>query len=366
MIPKEVSADDERRVSELVFGGPAGLFPERPDLASSAPLTCLAVTKGTSGDDFLSGTEGNDIITGGKGNDQLYGNRGNDILKGEQGDDILIGGAGKDTLHGGKGKDAIDGGPGLDKMIGGAGDDIYVVDNKGDQVIESEDGGHDLIGTHLSLTMPLWVEEIIALEDVPIALVGNELDNLMVGNSQANIIRGGKGADSLVGKGGNDTLIGNAGDDILIGSSGNDTLRGGLGSDTLYGGAGDDTLFGNQGPDILFGGMGNNTLVGGKGSDGFAIEFPSHQFDLILDFEVGEAGDRILIADEVLDVHLTQSILDQYVQIMSNNGTTTIGVDSDGGGDSFIIVAQLDNVAGLPASSLVVADDGALMISSTG
>jgi hypothetical protein len=51
---------------------------------------------------------------------------------------------------------------------------------------------------------------------------------------------------------------------------------------------------------------------------------------------------------------------------MSNNGTTTIGVDSDGGGDSFIIVAQLDNVAGLPASSLVVADDGALMISSTG
>jgi hypothetical protein len=68
----------------------------------------------------------------------------------------------------------------------------------------------------------------------------------------------------------------------------------------------------------------------------------------------------------VLDVHLTQSILDEYVQIISNSGSTTIGVDSDGGGDSFVTVARLDNVAGMPASSLVVADDGTLMISSMG
>jgi Ca2+-binding RTX toxin-like protein len=214
--------------------------------------------------------------------------------------------------------------------------------------------------------MPLWVEEIIALEDAPIDLVGNELDNLMVGNARANMIRGGKGADSLVGNGGKDALIGNAGDDILVGSSGKDTLRGGAGTDILDGGDGHDTLYGNNGPDILFGGMGNNSLVGGKGSDAFVIEFPGHQFDLIQDFEVGEAGDRILIADEVLDVHLTQSILDEYVQIISNSGSTTIGVDSDGGGDSFIIVARLENVAGMPASSLVVADDGTLIISSTG
>jgi Ca2+-binding RTX toxin-like protein len=374
MIHKDFSADDERRVSDLVFGR-AGLFPERPDIAFTAPLTSLAVIEGASGEDFLSGTEendiitgdkGNDILVGGKGHDQLYGNRGSDILKGQQGDDILIGGAGKDTLRGGRGKDAIDGGPGLDKMIGGAGDDIYVVDNKGDEVIESEHGGHDLIGTHISLTMPLWVEEIIALEDAPIDLVGNELDNLMVGNARANVIRGGKGADSLVGNGGKDALIGNAGDDILVGSSGNDTLRGGPGSDTLDGGDGHDTLYGNNGPDILFGGMGNNTLVGGKGSDAFGIEFPGSQFDLIRDFEVGEAGDRILIADEVFDIDLTQSVLDEYVQILGNSGSTTIGVDSDGGGDSFIIVARLENVAGMPASSLVVADDGTLIISSTG
>ena len=54
------------------------------------------------------------------------------------------------------------------------------------------------------------------------------------------------------------------------------------------------------------------------------------------------------------------------LQMTSNNGSITIAIDQDGGGNSFVTMARLDNLAGLPASNLVVADDGSLMITSTG
>jgi hypothetical protein len=62
-------------------------------------------------------------------------------------------------------------------------------------------------------------------------------------------------------------------------------------------------------------------------------------------------------------VNLSNSILEEYIQMTSTSGSTAIAIDQDGGGDSFVTVMQLDNLAGLPGSSLVVADDGSLMIS---
>jgi Ca2+-binding RTX toxin-like protein len=115
----------------------------------------------------------------------------------------------------------------------------------------------------------------------------------------------------------------------------------------------------------LLGGVGNNTLSGGAGQDYFVIEFAQHQSVTITDFREGHAGDRILLAEDVLDIELTNPILDEYVRLESTSDSTALKVDSDGGGDSFFVVARLDNVAGLPANSLVVADDGALMIIPT-
>ena len=47
-------------------------------------------------------------------------------------------------------------------------------------------------------------------------------------------------------------------------------------------------------------GMEEIHLVGGKGSDQFTVEFPGDQFDIVRDFEVGEAGDRIIFAEGIL------------------------------------------------------------------
>jgi Ca2+-binding RTX toxin-like protein len=210
------------------------------------------------------------------------------------------------------------------------------------------------------------VEDIIALQDAPINLVGNEIDNLMVGNSGDNVIQGRSGADTLVGEAGSDVLIGGAGADILVGSDGDDDLSGGNGIDILDGGTGDDLLEGGNGRDILLGAEGNNTLVGGGGSDRFTVEFPGSEFDVVLDFETGLAGDRIVLAEDVLDVELSNSVLGEYIQMTSTNGSISIAIDRDGGGNSFVAVARLDNLAGLPASNVVVADDGSLMITSTG
>jgi Ca2+-binding RTX toxin-like protein len=380
-----ISVEDDRQANVTIVGSRSGFPHYRPETASLGVLTGFSSSiAGTEGDDFLLGTGGDDKITGQGGNDQIFGKAGNDLLIGGQGDDILIGNRGSDELRGGMGNDHLDGGLGLDYMTGHAGDDIYIIDNRGDRVIEAQGGGHDLIGTYISLTMPLWVEDIIALEDAPINLVGNRIGNLMVGNSNDNVIKGRAGADTLVGEAGNDVLIGNAGADILVGSSGddslsggngrdildggsgNDLLKGGKGMDILYGGSGDDSLYGNQGPDILFGGEGNNIFRGGKGSDHFMVEFPGSQFNIVLDFDTGEKGDRIVIAEDVLDVNLSNSILEKYIQMKSASGPTIIAIDQDGGGDSFVTVMQLDNLAGLPASSLVVADDGSLTISLTG
>jgi Ca2+-binding RTX toxin-like protein len=380
-----ISDEDHRQVNVPIVDSRGGFPHYRPETATLGVLAGSSSSiAGTVRDDFLVGASGDDKISGKGGNDQLYGKNGNDLLIGGSGNDILIGNRGNDELRGGIGNDQLDGGLGFDYMVGHAGDDLYIVNHQDDSVIEAQDGGHDLIGTYISLTIPLWVEDIIALQDAPINLVGNKIGNLMMGNSGDNVIQGRGGADTLVGEAGSDVLIGGAGADILVGSagdddlsggngidildggSGDDLLEGGNGRDILEGGAGNDSLYGNVGPDILLGGEGNNTLIGGEGSDRFTMEFPGSQFDVVLDFETGLAGDRIVLAEDVLDVELSNSVLEEYIQMTNTNGSISIAIDQDGGGNSFVAVARLDNVAGLPASTLVVADDGSLMITSTG
>ncbi len=177
---------------------------------------------GGAGSDTLVATEN---LTGSSFGDALTGNALANALAGGLGADKLYGMAGIDTLTGGAGNDTLDGGTGADVLSGGADNDIYIVDNAGDQTIELASAGYDIVRTALDG----WIlaDNIEALQLQGIA----DIDG--AGNAGANNLQGNAGANSLDGGAGVDTINGNDGDDVIIGGLGNDLLRGGTGADTF-------------------------------------------------------------------------------------------------------------------------------------
>jgi Ca2+-binding RTX toxin-like protein len=271
---------------------------------------------GAAGDDWLFGNEGKDGLFGGQGSDHLFSGTEDDWLKSDEGNDFLYGDAGNDTL---------DGGADADEMHGGTGNDLYIVDNPGDQVIEEPNyqffdfgfgpipvpwGGIDTVQT----TLPAYAlspnVENLELTGGAVNGTGNELANGITGNDQANTLRGMGGVDTLLGGGGADTLDGGTGADEMYGGAGDDTYRvddpgdhvheqpvevqfifnGSIpvpivvpgGTDTVettlstyalppfvenltYVGQGSFYGYGNELDNVIHGGAGNDTLDGGDG-----------------------------------------------------------------------------------------------------
>ncbi len=245
-------------------------------------------------------------------NDNIIGNDVANHLTGNAGNDIITGNAGNDTL---------DGGVGADRMTGGGGNDNFVVDNKGDLVVESSAaGGHDMVTSSISYTLGANVEDLVLAPgaSAAIAATGNTLPNLLQGNEFDNTLDGQAGADTMVGGKGNDvyvvddagdqvtensgegtdevrtslpsvtafanvenftftgmgpvTFTGNALDNKIVGTAKNDTLDGGGGNDSIAGAGGNDSLAGSDGNDTLDGGAGTDTMVGGKGNNVFYVD----------------------------------------------------------------------------------------------
>ena len=249
----------------------------------------------------INGAAGNDILTAGAYNDSLYGNAG---------DDALYGGAGNDTLYGGTGNDF---------MVGGAGDDTYYVDSQDDICADAPGEGTDtIINTGLAVF------------------------NCVV----ANIER-------IVGeyRSSSQALAADAGDQTIIG---------GRGSDILNGGRDNDTLIGNEGTDWL---------IGGQGNDLFVFSGTYGAGDRILDFHEGE--DRISLGASGFGYYngnLTPGTLSaaQFAVGASNSAANvgqvvfmpnTSGLYWDYNGSlegGLILLAQMDNVHSLSASSFIV------------
>ena len=158
-------------------------------------------------------------------------NTSSDDLDGD-GNDSLDGGAGNDTLSGLSGNDTLDGGEGADSMQGGAGNDLYVVDNKGDKVVEAASEGADSIQTHgVAIDLGKTHKNIEYVENLGAAT------KLTGSSAGGETLVAGVYGDTLDGKGGADSLVGGDGSDLIYYHGTYDdygeSIAGGNGVDTL-------------------------------------------------------------------------------------------------------------------------------------
>ncbi len=192
-------------------------------------------------------------------------------INGTEGNDSLVGTTSNDTINGFGGNDTIDGGVGADSMVGGAGDDLYFVDNTGDVIAESENGGIDEVRPNISFqyTLPDWVNNLTLTGETTVGF-GNAIENAMRGqDTRFSELHGADGNDTLISGAAGATMYGDAGNDQITGSAVRDFAAGGAGDDSISTGAGDDSV------SLMFDGgatgYGRDTIDGGAGFD--ALEF---------------------------------------------------------------------------------------------
>ncbi|HWS25746.1 MAG TPA: Ig-like domain-containing protein, partial [Xanthomonadales bacterium] len=110
-------------------------------------------------------------------------------------------------IRGTQGANRIDGGAGADTLAGLSGDDIYRVDNPGDQVNEQPGEGVDTVRSQLGAwTLGAHLENLVLLEGA-LSGTGNNLANVISGNPGDNLLDGGAGDDWIDGDAGRDTAI---------------------------------------------------------------------------------------------------------------------------------------------------------------
>jgi Ca2+-binding RTX toxin-like protein len=198
-------------------------------------------------------------------------------------------------LTGTAGGDLLDGKQGADVMTGGAGNDVYMVDHVGDKVVESSNGGVDLVRTTLSTyTLPTNVE------------------NLQLNGS------------------GTQTGIGNAGDNYVLASARNDA--------NLQGGAGNDILVSKSGAAVM---------TGGEGTDIFRFDNLPTRAGHVTDFTSGTdmLDFRNMFASA--GYNGTDPLADSYLSLVQNaSGGTNVMFDGDGrGAGAAVLVTAIDLVA---------------------
>ena len=374
--------------------------------------SAAAVGTGNSSANTLVGNSAANTLNGGLGNDSMVGLGGNDyyivdslsdkVIESLGGgtDSVLaevsdytlsgntewlvfgsttatgIGNSLGNTLVGNSLDNTLDGGAGTDSLAGGKGNDLYIVNNAGNVIFESADGGLDTVISSSSFTLGLNLEKL-TLTGTAAAGFGNSLANTIIGNSTANTLDGGAGIDSLIGGVGNDYyIIDSLSDDIVEA-----TLNGGTDSvfskisgytlddnvellileNSVAAGTGNslaNTLVGNSSANTLDGGAGDDSLAGFGGNDFYIVNSLT---DAV--FEAVDAGTDSILAqvnnytlagntewlrlDSTIGVGFGNSLANT---LLGNSASNTLngGLGNDSlvglGGDDFYIIDSLSDV----------------------
>ncbi|HZF96318.1 MAG TPA: M10 family metallopeptidase C-terminal domain-containing protein, partial [Allosphingosinicella sp.] len=370
---------------------------------------------GGAGADNLIGTRNADTIRGGAGNDRIDGGGGADFMEGGFGDDtyvvddaadeiseftgygddlvltglasyvlardverligtsasgqVLTGNGNANDIVGGAGNDRIDGGGGPDRMAGGLGNDVYIVDNAGDQVIEEADGGADEVRTAFyHYTLAANVENLTGTNANAAAtqwLLGNALDNAISGGAHEDRLEGLAGNDVLTDSGGSGSMDGGEGNDRitlvrgagagienhrLVGAGGDDEIRVSLQRDvSLYldGGAGIDLIeisaLTAASTVSVWLGAGRDTLRIGSSPGLYQLGAVA-----IFDFAAGPEGDRIdftaFIAARLIGRDSSANPFEtKHLALVQSGADTLLQVDFDGGGDQLQTLVTFRN-----------------------
>jgi len=266
----------------------------------------------------------------------------------------LTGNSVDNTLIGNAADNILDGGTGIDILKGGVGNDTYIVDNTADTITEQDGEGIDLVkvdiaSTGSTFTLGNYLENAIAISNLDVNLIGNDLSNTLTGNSKNNVIEGIKGSN----KGNADILDGGAGVDTVsyehaaLGTAlGSDANGHDLGHDsgvsvtlngstftTAHGGdaegdqlknfenvtgsANNDTLVGDTNANILDGGAGNDRMEGGNGNDTYIVD---SSLDVVTETDALAAGGIDLVQSYV-DFTLGSNVENLNLIGLAVNGT---------------------------------------------
>jgi Ca2+-binding RTX toxin-like protein len=185
------------------------------------------------------------------------------------GDDEILGSLSSDSLYGFKGND---------KLAGSAGDDFYLVDSRGDKVIEVEGEGEDTLVAYLNYDGGANSSESVELfycVKKCTTIAGNANNNFIIGNEAKNKLQAYDGKDLLYGVALH-PLTPNANKEVKT-----------LDADKINGGADNDLLFGLGGKDVL---------TGDSGADIFVFDTPPTKSSVAKINDFAPSEDRIGLA----------------------------------------------------------------------
>ncbi|MBC7737379.1 MAG: M10 family metallopeptidase C-terminal domain-containing protein [Candidatus Saccharibacteria bacterium] len=134
----------------------------------------------------------------------MTGDGGASTLDGAAGNDALFGGGSADILIGGDGNDTLTGGSGPNQMSSGIGNDLYSVDQAGDNIVETAGNGtvdRTVTTVTYALAGGVYVEQSTTTLGAGLTALnptGNELTQSMTGIAEMNVLNGLGGADTFV------------------------------------------------------------------------------------------------------------------------------------------------------------------------